>query len=690
VTQKSNNHIPHHYSKEISWLYFNERVLNEANDNLTPLMERAKFLGIYSNNLDEFFRVRVATLNRLARMPRKKAIGLVGHDPHKTLKMIHRMVIHQSYKFDMYFQRLLKDLAEQNIFIVDEKKLNSTQAAFVRDYFHRIVRSKLFPVMINRVGQFPDLRDRSIYLAIALSRKGERDKPQYALVEIPTDVLSRFVLLPKHGPKQHVILLEDVIRFNLRSIFAPFGYDRFAAYTIKLTRDAELDIDDDIFESYARKIHKSLRQRKEGRPVRLVYDQKIPKALLKLIAARLQLGKKDPMIPGGRYHNIKDFMRFPKVGGESLRYEAIPALQHREILAHASVFQAVAAKDILVHLPYHTFDHIIDMLQEASIDPEVKSIKITLYRAAQNSSIVNALLNAAKNGKSVVAVVELQARFDEEANIHWATELQEAGAKVVFGVPGLKVHAKICLITREDGRGIERFAMVGTGNFNEDTAMAYTDHFLLTADERITKQVADIFNFLEHNYRIVQFRHLIVSPFAKRRRFTKLIQNEIDNAKQSREAWILLKLNHLTDTEMIKWLYKASQAGVKIRLLIRGMFTLQPGKRGLSENIEAKQLIDMYLEHARVLFFCNGGDQLCYISSADWMPRNLDRRMEVTCPIYEDSLKRELRDIFELQWKDNVKCQPHIGAIDTRASSAAKRKTYKAQVEIDRYLARKR
>ena len=674
-------------TKETSWLDFNGRVLEEASDSTVPLIERLKFLGIYSNNLDEFFRVRVATLKRLTKIPRKKAINLIGHDPTKTLKRIHRQVMQQRDLFEKIYKQILRELARQHIFIIDEKKLTSAQAQFVTDYFNKVVRPKLFPIMIDHRDRFPELRDQPVYLAATLSKNNEKKQTDYALIELPTDILPRFVLLPKSGQNTYIILMDDIIRHNLKAIFSPFGYTKFAAYTIKVTRDAELDIDDDIFESYVHKIHKSLRQRKEGRPVRLVYDAEIPRDLLKLLVKRIKMKKGDPLIAGSRYHNFKDFTKFPNVGRPSMRDPSSEPLPHRGLARHKSILEAISKQDILLHFPYQSFDSIIDLLREASIDPRVTSIKITLYRTAPNSSVVNALMNAVKNGKSVVAVVELQARFDEEANIRWATELQEAGAKVVFGVPGLKVHAKLCLITLKHGRGVERFAIVGTGNFNEDTARVYTDHFLLTANQKITSQVADIFEFLQKNYKVSPFRHLIVSPFNSRRRMTQLIQTEIDNALAGKEAWILLKLNHLVDSQMIRILYKASQAGVKIRLIVRGMFTLEPGIKGQSENIEAIRLVDKYLEHSRVLFFANDGANKCFISSADWMPRNLDRRVEVTCPILDQGLKQELRDLLELQWRDNCKARSHQNPLTV--PGRVKPGKLRAQVLIAEYLREK-
>ena len=555
--------------KEESWMDFNGRVLEEASDGGVPLIERLKFLGIYSNNLDEFFRVRVATLNRLAKVPKKKAVGLIGYDPAKALKQVHQQVMQQRDRFDRIYRRLLRELARQGIFIVDERRLTDTQARFVKDYFLNVVRPKLFPIMLGQGVDFPELKDRLVYLAITLQRASQGTHPDYALIELPTDILPRFILLPKSGQDIGIIMLDDIVRYNLEAIFFPFGYKRFTAHTIKLTRDAELDIDNDISESYLRKIHKSIQRRKEGRPVRLVYDEQISPDLLGFFIKRLRLQKSDSVISGSRYHNFKDFIKFPAVGPVSLRYPELKPLSHKALSGQRSMLEAVSRQDILMHFPYQSFDHIIDLLREASIHPEVRTIKITLYRTAPNSSVVNALMNAVKNGKSVVAVVELQARFDEEANIHWSTELQAAGAKVVFGIPGLKVHSKTCLITCSKNGHTRQFAVVGTGNFNEDTARIYTDHFLLTADNKITQQVADVFEFLENNYKVAPFNQLIVSPFNTLQRFGQLIEKEIENSKKGREAWMLLKMNHIVDPRMIALLYRASRAGVKIRLIVR-------------------------------------------------------------------------------------------------------------------------
>lgn len=641
-------------NKEISWLSFNERVLQEAADPTVPLLERIKFLGIFSSNLDEFFRVRVATLRRLANLG-KKAKKIIRFDPHVVLKEIQKIVINQQDKFEEIYQQILKELAKQKIFIIDEQQLNEEQGYFVKSYFRREVRPKLIPIMLDSKGQFPELKDKSVYLAIILSRSDRSKKNQYALIEVPRKVLPRFLILPGIGDKKFIILLDDVIRYGLEDIFSIFEFDTFEAYTIKLTRDAELDIDDDLSESYIKKIHKSLKQRKEGIPVRFVYDSKIPKKFLTYLTDRLNLTDSDALIPGAKHHNFKDFFDFPNIGPKSLRSSPLISLAHKDLQNSKSLLATIKQKDILLHFPYQSFDYIIDLLREASIDPKVTSLKIMLYRVARYSSVVNALINAVNNGKSVTVAVELQARFDEEANINLADKLVEEGVKVIYGVKGLKVHAKSCLITRKDKGNLNHYAIIATGNFNEETAKIYSDHCLFTSDKKITREVVRIFEFIEQPYKVSSFKHQIVAPFYMRKRISKLIQVEIDNVQKGKEAYIILKLNNLTDFDIIEKLYQASQAGVKIKLIVRGMFSLISGAKDISENIEAISIVDKFLEHSRIFVFCNGGDEKYYISSADCMSRNFDKRVEAACPIYDKEIQHELKTFLDIQWQDNVK-----------------------------------
>ncbi|MGD8540389.1 MAG: polyphosphate kinase 1 [Candidatus Aminicenantes bacterium] len=673
-----------HISKELSWLTFNERVLLEAADPTVPLMERLKFLGIFSSNLDEFFRVRVATLNRLRRLG-KKAKKLTGHDPAKVLKQVQKTVIRQHKRFDTIYQQLLKDMCLQNIFIINEKELNEEQTAYIESYFDQEVRPTLVPIMVDQVEKFPKLKDQSIYLAVHLFKKELEEKAKYALIEVPTDVVPRFLILPNIEGKKYIILLDDVIRHQLGKIFSFLPYDMFEAYTIKLTRDAELEIDDDLTESYIKKVSSSLKKRKGGLPVRFIYDSAMPESLLAFLTRKLHLTKDDTIIPGSKYHNFKDFMNFPDMGLKRLKYRPAKYLPHKDLGHKKSLFKVLSKKDILLHFPYQSFHPVIDLLREAAIDPKVTSIKVTLYRLAKNSAVVNTLINAVNNGKSVFVVMELQARFDEEANIFWAHRLQDEGVRVIYGVPGLKVHSKLCLIERREKGGIKRFAIIGTGNLNEDTAKIYSDHTLFTTDRRLTNEVAKVFEFYADNYKTTTFSHLIVSPWQMRKKILKLIKNEIKNVETGKEAYIHWKLNNLVDAEIINCLYSASQAGVKIQLNVRGMFSLVPGIPGMSENIEAIRIVDKYLEHTRIFVFCNGGDEKIYISSADIMPRNLDRRVEVICPIYDKSIQEELGRFLDLQWKDNLKARLHSdGTLHNCQENASKKN--RAQVDIYNYL----
>lgn len=643
-------------NKEISWLSFNGRVLQEAADSSVPLFERIKFLGIYSSNLDEFFRVRVATLKRLSKMD-KEAKKITGLNPDAILKEMQSIVLEQNSRFETVYEEILEELAKEKIYIINENHLNRGQGEFVRRYFQQKVRPKLIPIMMDQVDKFPEMREQCIYLAVHLIRHNDSPKTKHALIEVPTDVLPRFLILPQSGRRRYIILLDDVIRFNLEDIFSIFRFDEFRAYTVKLTRDSELDIDDDMSQSMIKKLSKSLKQRKGGNPVRFIYDAEMPKSLLNIFIEGLNLSDEDALIPGGRYHNFKDFMNFPDFKSNHLQYETILPLPHHDIDRQKSLMKTIDERDILIHYPYQSFHYVIDFLREASIDPKVSSIKFTLYRVAKYSSVINALINAVRNGKSVVVVLELQARFDEEANIYWANKLKEEGVKVIYGVPGLKVHSKLCLVTRKKKGGVSRYAIIGTGNYNENTARIYSDHSLFTADKRLTGDVSKIFDFFENNYNISTFKNLIVAPFDLRKKINKFIKNEIKNAQEGQEAYIFLKANNLVDSKIIKHLYTASQAGVKIKLIVRSMFSLIPGIEGVSENIQAISIVDKFLEHSRIFMFCNGGDEKIFISSADIMPRNLDRRVEVTCPIYDVNIKRELKTFLDIQWKDNVKAR---------------------------------
>lgn len=672
-------------NREISWLSFNERVLQEAADPTVPLIERLKFLGIYSSNLDEFFRVRVGSLQRMIDAGIKSKT-IFGGTPKKIYKEIYDKVVFLGNKFDNVFMELQSELKKEKILIIDETQLNEDQEKFVQNYFEQQVRPRLGPIMLDSITDFPYLKNQVIYLAIRLSHHDKAKDVKFAVIELPADILPRFIVLPKIEDKNFIIMLDDVIRFGLKEIFAIFEYDTFEAYTIKLTRDAEIDIEDDVTKSFFEKISKSVKRRKLGQPVRFVYDREMPKDLLEFILHRSNMKNFENRIPGGRYHNAKDFMSFPNIGSQQLENKKVPALHHNAFQKHQSMFKAIREKDILLHFPYHSFHHIIDLLREAAIDPQVKSIKMTLYRVATNSNVMNALINASRNGKAVTAVIELLARFDEETNIYWTRKLEEEGVRIIDGVPGLKVHAKLLLISREEDGKLVYYANIGTGNFNETTARIYADHALLTADRRITREVNNLFRFLKNNYKTFAYRHLLVSPFYMRHRIDKLIRREIENARAGKEAYMLIKLNSLVDRAVINRLYEASQAGVKIKMIIRGICSLLPGIAGLSENIEVISILDKYLEHSRIFIFGNGGDEKYYISSADWMIRNLDNRVEVALPIYDKRIQQELKDYLEIQFKDGAKARLINENQDNPYRRISFDRTYRAQEDIYEFL----
>lgn len=672
-------------NKEISWLSFNERVLQEAANPKVPLIERIKFLGICSSNLDEFYRVRVATLNRLKEIG-KKVKKIIGDDPEEVLEKITKIALKQHDHFANILKEIRKKLANENIFIIDETQLTEEHGEFVKNYFNTEVRPKLIPIMIEQVETFPELKDRFIYLAVSMCKKVDKSKVKYALIEIPSDVLPRFLILPEKHREKYIILLDDVIRYHLVDIFATLPFDKFEAYTIKITRDAELDIDDDLSKSFIEKMGKSLKQRKGGNPVRLIYDTAIPEPFLNFLLKNMKIHKMDTLIKGSKYHNNRDFMSFPKIGRKELFYKKIKPLPHKDLQNNQSIFRSVREKDVLLHYPYHSFNAVIDFLREASIDPKVTSIRFTVYRVAKNSSVMNALINAVKNGKKVIVVMELQARFDEEANIYWANKLKEEGVRVIYGVPGLKVHSKLCLIKRREKSSQRLYAIIGTGNFNEDTATVYSDHSLFTANSKLTREVSKIFDFFENNYKSYKFKYLITSPFDMRNKIVNMIRNEIKNAKLGKEAYIHLKINNLVDGPIIDKLYEASEAGVKIKLNVRGMYSLIAGVKNMSSNIESIGIVDKFLEHTRIFIFCNGGEEKYYISSADWMTRNIDRRIEVTCPIFDKDIQQELRAFFDIQWKDNTKARILNEKLDNPIKTDDSNQIYRAQWKIYDYL----
>lgn len=638
--------------KELSWLSFNARLLQEASNPDVPPIERMKFLGIYSSNLDEFFRVRVATLRRLAALG-SRSRGLVLHDPKEVLDQVLQGVRRQHKRYEALFHKAHADLAEHGIHVVDETGLDDEQSAFVTDYFRSTVRQRLHPIMVTRRSEMPDLRDRCIYMAVVLSDSAGKRKQRYALVEVPTDILPRFLVLPPRGDQQYVIYLDDVIRHNLSEVFSLFLHDVHEAYQVKISKDADLDLDDDLQESYMSRISRGLKRREKASPVWLVYDQTIPIEFLNLILRKLRIPLDGSLVPGGRYHNRSDLMGFPDLGVEGLTYRKYPTIPHPSLPEGGRYLRALRKRDVLLWVPYHDFSHVLTLLREAALDPKVSSIQVALYRVARHSSVVTALINALRNGKDVTVIMELQARFDEEANILWTERLREEGARVMVGVPGLKVHAKICLITRRERGKDRKYACIGTGNYNEDTARIFSDMMLMTADPALTEELDDVFRLIRKPYRPRTFENLLVSPVNMRSGITARIDKEVVAAQEGREAWIDVKMNNLSDDRIVAKLYEASAAGVRVRLNVRGMYSLKAGVPGMSENIEAMALIDRYLEHGRIIGFANDGDPEVWIGSADWLPRNFDKRIEVMTPIRDPGHKQLLCDMFELQWRDN-------------------------------------
>lgn len=678
-------------ARDISWLSFNHRVLQEAADETVPLKERIKFLSIFSNNLDEFFRVRVAALRRMIQFGKKANMHL-EESPGIILEQIQDIVLKQQSEFDRIWNEILRDLKKQKIFLIDESHLNRAQKKFVVDYFNEEIRSNIVPLMIESIQSFPTLNDKSIYLACALSRKDKSIPKRFALVSVPARRLPRFVLLPSRQNEHHIILLEDIIRFCLPYIFSFFEYDTFTSHIIKVTRDAEIDIDSDLSTSLIQKIEKGIKNRKKGKPVRFVFDKDIDPQLLTYLVKRLGLTEKDNLIAGGRIHNFKDFINFP----ESVFSQKNPRKKpfvHPLLQNYARVTDVVLEKDVLLNFPYHSFESVIDLLREAAIDPEVTNIKITCYRLANRSKIINALTNAVRNGKQVTVVLELRARFDEEANLEWKEELEEAGIKVLIGVPGMKVHAKICLIKKVVNKQTIHFGFVSTGNLNESTAKIYGDHCLLTSSRNIMADVNRIFYYLEQPKTRLPYlkacKTLITSPINMRRQLLLQIDREIKAAKAGKEASIILKLNSLSDELLILKLEEAARAGVDIKMVIRGIFRMQAENKKYKGNVQAISIVDEYLEHARVMIFHNGGHEKTYISSADWMVRNLDHRIEAACPIFEKNIQQELKDMLMIQLADNIKARILDNDLSNQYINPRNMKKIRSQVETYNYLFRK-
>lgn len=685
----NNNYI----DREKSWLTFNARVLQEANDESVPLLDRFRFLGIFSNNLDEFFRVRYAAIRRMS-LESTETEKILGVPAEQLLKEITEIVIEQQSESLRILSEIEKKLEKENIFIISEKDISKDQENFIHDYFIQKVSPAVVTIMLNDLEEFPLLKDTSGYLAVKLVMNSKSKfslstkEIRYAVVEIPNTV-NRFVVLPSNSEKQYIILLDDVIRYNLNNIFNIFDYESISAHMIKITRDAQLEFDSDLSKSLIEKISSSVKERRVGEPVRFVYDQAIGKDTLEYFLKGMKIDSSDSIIPGGRYHNRRDYMNFPNLGRYDLLYRENIPLPVPGLSLEGSILEKIKKKDYLLYAPYQSFSYIIKFLREAALDPKVASIKITLYRLAKNSQIVSSLINAAKNGKKVTVQIELQARFDEESNISYSEQMQTEGIQLIFGVKGLKVHSKICVIERVEEGKVKRYGFISTGNFNENSAKVYTDVTLFTSNNEILKDAAKIFDFFDVNYRVHRYKHLIVSPHYTRSRFNKLIEREILNAISGKEAYIKLKMNSISDFKMTDKLYEASKAGVKIQLIIRGICCLIPGVKGLSENIEAISIVDNYLEHSRIYIFANDGNPDVFISSADFMTRNLDARVEVTCPIYDEDIKKELIETFEIGWKANVKARIHSDDLKNVYRKRGDEKTFRAQLEMYNYYQNK-
>ncbi|ELK8509305.1 polyphosphate kinase 1 [Vibrio vulnificus] len=670
--------------KELSWLSFNERVLQEAADKTVPLIERIRFLGIFSNNLDEFYKVRFSDVKRRILINREQG----GNDISKhLLSKMQSKALKLNERFDELYNELIRDMARRHIFLVNESQLDEAQQKWIIKYFQKEVLPHITPLMLtDEIDVLQFLKDEYAYIAVELK---QQEQAKYALLEIPTDHLPRFIMVPeqKGKRKKTIILLDNIIRFCLNDIFRGFfDYDELNGYAMKMTRDAEYDLRHEVEYSLLEQMSEGLSQRLTALPVRFVYERDMPEDMLKYLCYKLKISHYDSLIPGGRYHNFKDFIAFPNVGRDYLENKPLPPLACADFEGYANAFDAIRNQDILLHYPYHSFEHITELVRQASFDPKVVSIKINVYRVAKNSRLMNSLIDAVHNGKRVTVVVELQARFDEEANIEWSKRLTDAGVHVIFGVPGMKIHAKLLLITRREEQGFVRYAHIGTGNFHERTARIYTDFSLLTADQELAAEVRGVFSYIMNPFRPIKFRHLIVSPRNSRSQLYRLLDREIHNAQAGKKASITLKVNNLVDKGLISKLYAANSAGVKIRMIIRGMCSLVPGLEGISENIEIISIIDRFLEHPRVLVVHNDGDPQVFISSADWMERNIDNRIEVMSPVRDARIKQRIIDILSIQFTDTVKARRIDKEMSNNYVERGNRKKIRSQIAIYDYL----
>ena len=638
-------------NRELSWLDFNERVLQEAADITVPLIERLRFIGIFSNNLDEFYKVRYATVKRLALSKEKVKKFYKGENAKDLLNLITERAIELQNRSNLILDFILKDLEKENIFIVDEQAIPKDSISYIESFFLDKIQPKLKIVLLNEKDDFPQLSESSCFLIIKVESRNKN--LNYAIIQFP-DEFERFIVI-KNQDVKYVIMIDDIIRYHLFEIFKIFNPSNISANMIKFSRDAELDFDDDISKSYLEKISQSVKDRLKGDPLRFVYDKEIDPNTLKFLLEKMNINSEiDSVIPGGKYHNKKDYMNFPILNND-LAYDKIEHLVIKDFYKHKTVFESIDERDFLVHTPFHKFNHILTFLSEASIDPDVKRICITIYRLSKLSSVANTLINAAKNGKEVVVQIELQARFDETNNIDYAKLMQDQGVKLIFGIPTLKVHAKVCVVEKLINNKILKYGFISTGNFNESTAKIYTDFTIFTSNESLLDEISNVFEFFSFNYKKFKYEKLIISPYNTKKFFKSLIKNEIKNAKRGKDAFIKIKLNNITNYEMVEELYKAAEEGVKIYLIVRGICCLIPNQKNTHNNIELISIVDKFLEHTRMFIFCNNGKNKTYISSADWMTRNLDNRVEVTIPIEDEKISNQLNDIFSIYWNDNQK-----------------------------------
>ncbi|WP_218310234.1 polyphosphate kinase 1 [Alteromonas antoniana] len=677
-----------YFPKELSWLSFNERVLQEAADKNNPAVERIRFLGIYSNNLDEFFRVRAADVKRQITIAQNDDNDAEAEALISLLEQIQQKVVHLSEKFDSIHKDVLKALARYNIHILRKDMLNDYHRTWLRNLFVNKVLRHIAPILIDKkTDLLSRLNGTSVYLYVAIRREGRN--PRFAVVQVPTSEMSRFVLIPPEGSrkKKQIVLLDDIIQLCLADIFRGFvKFDTLEAFSFKMTRDSEYSINDEIDESYVEKMSESMKQRLIAEPVRVIYDTAMPKDMVNDLRKRLKITSLDTMHAAGHYRNFKDFIGFPNVGRDYLEHNKLPAIDTKKFSSYNTVFDAISAHDILLHYPYHRFLHFTEFVRQAAFDPSVKMIRINIYRVASNSRIINSLIDAVDNGKKVTVVVEIRARFDEEANIEWSKRMTDAGIRVVLGVPTLKIHSKLCLVTREERGSLINYAHFGTGNFNEKTAKIYTDFSLFTRNQELANEAVSVFDLIQYPYRRYKFQHLQISPLNARTKIQSLIRQEIQHLKEGHKAAITFKINNLVDKELIDDLYRASQAGIKIRGIVRGMCSLVTGLKGISENIEILSIVDRFLEHPRAMVFEGGGERKVFISSADWMTRNMDNRIEVGCPIYDKNLQQQIVDILEMQFQDTLKARVIDKDQANRYVRRGNRKKLRSQVEIYDYL----